>query len=42
MNDDGSITFDWDPNDPMWSWMNNLTDDDIKSILNEELKNRSD
>ena len=22
INDDGSVSFDWDKNDPKWNWMN--------------------
>jgi hypothetical protein len=32
-NPDGSYCFEWDPNDPRWDWMNNLTDDQIKDIM---------
>jgi hypothetical protein len=34
-NDDGSFAFEWDPKDDRWSWMNGLTDDEIKSIMEE-------
>jgi hypothetical protein len=34
-NNDGSFAFEWDPADERWSWMNNLTDDQIKSIIEE-------
>jgi hypothetical protein len=34
-NDDGSFAFEWDPNDETWNWMNDLTDDQIKSIIEE-------
>jgi hypothetical protein len=32
-NDDGSFAFEWDPKDERWSWMNDLTDDQIKTIM---------
>jgi hypothetical protein len=32
-NDDGSFAFEWDPKDERWSWMNDLTDGQIKSIM---------
>jgi hypothetical protein len=32
-NDDGSFAFEWDPKDERWSWMNDLTDDEIKTIM---------
>ena len=42
-NADGSFTMDWDKNDPKWSWMNGLTNEQvqiiIKQAINEELQN---
>jgi hypothetical protein len=32
-NPDGSFVFEWDPKDERWSWMNDLTDDQIKTIM---------
>ena len=32
-NEDGSYCFEWDPNDPRWDWMNTLTDDQIRDIM---------
>lgn len=34
-NSDGSFAFEWDPNDKRWSWLNDLTDDQIKTIIEE-------
>lgn len=34
-NPDGSFAFEWDPKDERWSWMNDLTDDQIKTIIEE-------
>jgi hypothetical protein len=34
-NPDGSFAFEWDPKDERWSWMNGLTDTQIKSIVEE-------
>ena len=34
-NDDGSFAFEWDPNDKTWNWMNDLTDEQIKTIIEE-------
>jgi hypothetical protein len=39
-NSDGSFAFEWDPKDERWSWMNNLTDDQIKSTIEELLSKR--
>ena len=36
-NPDGSFAFEWDPKDERWSWMNDLTDDEIKVIIEETL-----
>jgi len=34
-NPDGSYAFEWDPKDERWSWMNGLTDLQIKSIVED-------
>jgi hypothetical protein len=43
-NADGSFTMNWDKNDPKWSWMNGLTNEQVqiimKQAINEELQNR--
>jgi hypothetical protein len=39
-NPDGSFAFEWDPKDERWSWMNNLTDEQIKSTIEELLSKR--
>lgn len=36
-NLDGSFAFEWDPKDERWSWMNDLTDEEIKVIIEETL-----
>ena len=36
-NPDGSFSFEWDPNDERWSWMNDLTDEEIKLIIEEAI-----
>jgi hypothetical protein len=44
-NPDGSFAFEWDPKDERWSWMNDLTDDEIKTIMEstaELIKNHDD
>jgi len=38
-NSDGSFAFEWDPKDERWSWMNNLTDEEIKVIIEEIIQN---
>jgi len=37
-NPDGSYAFEWDPKDERWSWMNELTDGQIKSMIEETIK----
>lgn len=37
-NADGSFSFEWDPKDKRWSWMNGLTDKQIKSIIEESVE----
>jgi hypothetical protein len=32
-NPDGSYCFEWDSTDPRWDWMNNLTNDQIRDIM---------
>lgn len=34
-NEDGSFTMEWDPEDPMWSWLNTLSEEDISKIITE-------
>ena len=38
-NPDGSFAFEWDPKDERWSWLNDLTDDQIKTIIEERIDN---
>lgn len=38
----GEIQLDWDQNDPRWSWMNDLTSEQVGAILNEFLSKRLD
>ena len=37
-NEDGSFSFEWDPNDTRWSWLNGLTDQEIKSIIEDTVE----
>lgn len=37
-NSDGSFSFEWDPQDKRWSWLNGLTDEQIKSIIEESVE----
>lgn len=37
-NSDGSYTANWDPQDPNWSWMNNLTSKEVQIIIEQAIK----
>ena len=37
-NDDGSFTVEWDRNDPNWKFMNELTTEEIETIVQEAIK----
>lgn len=38
-NEDGSFTMDWDPNDPKWSWLNQLTTNEIQIMIKQAIQN---
>jgi hypothetical protein len=40
-NPDGSFAFEWDPKDERWSWLNGLTDEEVKFIIEETLEKTS-
>jgi hypothetical protein len=40
-NPDGSFAFEWDPKDERWSWMNGLTDEQIKTIIEEVVEKQT-
>ena len=37
-NEDGSFTMDWDPQDPNWKWLNDLTQKEIQVIMEQAIK----
>lgn len=37
-NEDGSYTMDWDPQDPDWNWLNQLTSKEVKVIMEQAIK----
>lgn len=39
-NEDGSFNFEWDPKDERWSWLNTLTDAEVKGIMEEAIKSK--
>ena len=41
-NDDGTFTMDWDPQDPKWSFLNNLTSKEIQVIVDQAIKEFTD
>jgi hypothetical protein len=34
-NEDGSFTMEWDPEDPVWSWLNTMSEEDITKIITD-------
>ena len=36
-NNDGSFTAEWDKQDPNWKWMNNLTTEEIQTIIEKAI-----
>lgn len=36
-NDDGSFSLKWDSKDPNWTWLNELTSEEIKIMIEEAL-----
>ena len=41
-NEDGSFTATWDPQDPRWSFLNNLTQKEIQVIMEQAIKEFTD
>ena len=39
-NKDGSFTFEWDKNDPSYQFLNNLTQEQIQSIILSDKNSR--
>jgi hypothetical protein len=39
-NPDGSYTMDWDRKDPMWSWLNSLTNEQVEIIVQQAIQDR--
>ena len=37
VNEDGSVSFNWDKNDPKWNWLNNLSSEEIQEIVKKEM-----
>ena len=37
-NKDGSFTFEWDKNDPSYKFLNNLTQEQIQSIILSDMQ----
>ena len=37
-NKDGTFTVEWDKQDPEWSWMNNLTSNEIQGIIEKAVQ----
>ena len=41
-NEDGSFTMDWDPQDPNWKWLNDLTSKEIQVIVKQAIQSKID
>jgi len=41
-NEDGSYTMDWDPQDPKWAFLNNLTSKEIQVIMEQAINDFTD
>jgi len=39
-NKDGSFTFEWDKNDPSYKFLNDLTQEQIQSIILSDMNSR--
>jgi hypothetical protein len=37
-NEDGSFTATWDPQDPKWSFLNNLTSAEVSAMMEQAIK----
>lgn len=38
VNDDGSITIDWNETDPKYSYLNDLTPEEFSELLSEQIQ----
>ena len=36
-NEDGTFTMEWDREDPVWSWLNALSEEEISKILRDHV-----
>jgi len=41
-NDDGTFAIEWDRNDPNWSWLNGLTEEQIQIIMKQAIQDYLD
>lgn len=39
-NEDGTFNFEWDKDDPKWNWMNELTTEELQSIIETSIRNK--
>lgn len=40
MNEDGSYTLEWDPQDQSWNWLNSMTSDEIRAMIAEGIQGK--
>lgn len=36
-NEDGTFSLEWNPEDPKWAWLNNMTENEISNIISEHI-----
>ena len=41
-NKDGTISLEWDKDDPNWSWLNTMTSKEIQSFMEQAIKDELD
>lgn len=35
---EGKFEIEWDPNDPRWSWMNDLTEEELQTMMTQAIQ----
>ncbi|AFK66402.1 hypothetical protein SWPG_00154 [Synechococcus phage S-CBM2] len=36
--EDGTFSFEWDPNDPKWSWLNDISEDEFTKFVHTAIQ----
>ena len=42
ITEDGKVELDWDPNDPRWSCLNDLTNEEVQAILTTAIEHATE